>query len=170
MAETRGPNGPEDDLAAAVDAAASALLSLWDEAAELATAQLSASQLRALMVVEQHDGVNLRRLAAMLDMLLSSASRLCDRLVAAGVLERESGRYDRREISLHLTGAGRTLLDRLRAGRRERLAAVLARMSSGGRQALLRGLWEFGAVRSAEAAEETARRAAGDGSATAAGA
>ena len=43
-------------------------------------------------------------------MLLSSASRLCDRLVAAGMLEREPGRYDRREISLHLTPAATRLL------------------------------------------------------------
>ena len=59
------------------------------------------------MVVEQYDGINLRRLATLLDMLLSSASRLCDRLVAAGMLEREPGRFDRREISLHLTPEAR---------------------------------------------------------------
>jgi DNA-binding MarR family transcriptional regulator len=133
-------------MAAALDVAAGALLGVWDAARERAAAQLSTSQLRALMVVDQHDGINLRRLAATLGMLLSSASRLCDRLVAAGALEREPGRSDRREISLHLTEAGQALLAELRADRRERLSAVLAGMSAGGRQALLRGLWEFDAA------------------------
>jgi DNA-binding MarR family transcriptional regulator len=146
MAENHGPEGPEANLAAAVDVAAAPLLSVWDAARERVTAQLSISQLRALMVIAEHDGINLRRLAATLGMLLSSASRLCDRLVAAGMLEREPGRSDRREISLHLTEVGRDLLDELREDRRERLAAVLATMTSGGRQALLRGLWEFEAA------------------------
>ncbi|MGI5215033.1 MarR family winged helix-turn-helix transcriptional regulator [Plantactinospora sp. CA-290183] len=143
MAEQGGPGGPDASLVAAVDTAAASLLSVWDAAREQATGGLSSSQLRALTVVEQVDGINLRGLAGSLGMLLSSASRLCDRLVAAGVLEREPGRADRREISLHLTPAGVKLLDELRTGRRERLAATLTGMSAAGRQALLRGLDEF---------------------------
>lgn len=137
---------PDKSSAAAVDAAAGSLLSVWLSARERAAGQLSSSQLRALMVVEQADGVNLRGLAMAMAILLSSASRLCDRLVAAGLLEREPGRVDRREISLHLTAAGQKLLDELRADRRELLAEVLDRMSPAGRQALLRGLQEFDAV------------------------
>lgn len=129
--------------AAAVDAAAGALLSVWDAARERANERLSGSQLRALLVVERSEGINLRGLATTLNMLLSSASRLCDRLVAAGMLEREPGRTDRREISLRLTPQGRRFMDELRRDRRERLARVLGRMSPGGRQALLRGLTEF---------------------------
>lgn len=143
MAESGGPGGPDATLATAVDTAAAALLSVWDAARERSTGRLSSSQLRALMVVEQFDGINLRGLAGILGMLLSSASRLCDRLVAAGLLEREPGRADRREISLHLTTVGSRLLDEIRADRRERLAATLAGMTPAGRQALLRGLAEF---------------------------
>jgi DNA-binding MarR family transcriptional regulator len=137
---------PDKSSAAAVDGAAGSLLSVWLSARERAAGQLSSSQLRALMVVEQSDGVNLRGLAMAMGILLSSASRLCDRLVAAGLMEREPGRVDRREIALHLTSAGRKLLDELRAERREQLAEVLDRMSPAGRQALLRGLQEFEAV------------------------
>ncbi|WP_434744095.1 MarR family winged helix-turn-helix transcriptional regulator [Micromonospora sp. SH-82] len=95
------------------------------------------------MVVERNDGINLRRLAAETDMLLSSASRLCDRLEAAGMVEREPGRADRREISLHLTPQGRRILAELRSDRRRRLADVLARMTPAGQEALLSGLTEF---------------------------
>lgn len=152
------PERSDKSIAAAVDGAAGSLLSVWMSAQERAASQVSSSQLRALMVVEQSDGVNLRGLAAAMGILLSSASRLCDRLVAAGVLEREPGRVDRREIALHLTPAGRKLLDELRADRRGLIEEVLARMSPAGRQALLRGLQEFDAV--ANATDDVAARTA----------
>ncbi|MEU1586187.1 MarR family transcriptional regulator [Micromonospora sp. NPDC005710] len=137
------PTDPETSMAAALDAAAAALLGIWESAREGTANRVSGAQLRAVMVVEQYDGINLRRLATRLDMLLSSASRLCDRLVAAGMLEREPGRFDRREISLHLTPEARRLVAELRADRQGQLAAVLAAMSGEGRDALLRGMREF---------------------------
>ncbi|MEU8329924.1 MarR family transcriptional regulator [Micromonospora sp. NPDC048839] len=143
MAELHRPTDPETSMAAALDVAAAALLGIWESAREGTAGRVSGAQLRAVMVVEQHDGINLRRLATRLDMLLSSASRLCDRLVAAGMLEREPGRFDRREISLHLTPEGRRLLAELRADRQAQLAAVLAGMSPAGRDALLDGMREF---------------------------
>ncbi|TYB35866.1 MarR family transcriptional regulator [Micromonospora sp. AP08] len=133
-------------MAAALDEAAGTLLAVWEAARERTTSRLSAAQLRAVMVVEQYDGINLRRLATLTDMLLSSASRLCDRLVAAGMLEREPGRYDRREIALHLTPTATRLLTELRADRRYRLDRILARMSAEGRAALIRGMREFDEV------------------------
>ncbi|KAB1909396.1 MarR family transcriptional regulator [Micromonospora tulbaghiae] len=146
MTEERGPRGPETSTSAALDEAAGTLLAVWEAARERTTSRLSSAQLRAIMVVEQYDGINLRRLATLTDMLLSSASRLCDRLVAAGMLEREPGRYDRREISLHLTPAAIRLLAELRADRRHRLERILAGMSPEGRAALVRGMREFDEV------------------------
>jgi len=129
--------------AAAVDSAAEALLSVWDAAREGAADRVSGSQLRAMLVVEELDGINLRGLAGSLGMILSSASRLCDRLVAAGMVERFPGRTDRREISLHLTKVGHRLLEELRTERRRQLSDVLTQMTPAARQALLRGLSEF---------------------------
>ncbi|WP_233584012.1 MarR family winged helix-turn-helix transcriptional regulator [Micromonospora sp. CV4] len=149
MAELHGPPDPETSMAAALDAAAAALLTVWESTREGTANRVSGAQLRAVMVVEQYDGINLRRLASRLGMLLSSASRLCDRLVAAGMLEREPGRFDRREIALHLTPEARRLLAELRADRQAQLAVVLAGMSPAGRTALLDGMREF---------DETARR------------
>jgi DNA-binding MarR family transcriptional regulator len=157
MAVKHGPNRPEPTIApaavtataavtadaAAIDEAAEALLGVWDTAREKATNRLSGSQLRALLVVEQDEGINLGGLAGKLGMILSSASRLCDRLVAAGMLEREPGRADRREIALILTSAGRALLDEVRAERRDQLSRVLAVMSPTSRAALLTGLQAF---------------------------
>jgi len=145
MADFHASTDPSAE-AAAVDSAAEPLLSVWDAAREGATDRVSGSQLRAMLVVEEFDGINLRGLAGSLGMILSSASRLCDRLVAAGMIERFPGRTDRREIALHLTTAGHRLLDELRSERRRRLSEVLAQMSPSARQALLSGLSEFGAA------------------------
>lgn len=142
-------------MAAELDETAAALLGIWESAREGTAGRVSGAQLRAVMVVEQHDGINLRRLATRLDMLLSSASRLCDRLVAAGMLEREPGRFDRREISLHLTPEGRRLLAELRADRQARLAVVLAGMSLAGRDALRDGMREFDEVARQQRAQST---------------
>ena len=71
-------------------------------------------------------------------------SHLCDRLIAAGMLDREPSPTDRREVCLTLTAAGRDLLADVRADRLRRLADVLAAMTPAGRDALLKGLREFG--------------------------
>lgn len=145
--------------AIAVDGAAEALIAAFDAAREGARTRLSASQLQALLVVERNEGLNLRALADELGAMLSSASRLCDRLVAAGMIERLVGQTDRREISLQLTGQGRDVLERLRADRQARLDAVLSRMTVAGRAALLRGLREFEMVARADADDATERLA-----------
>lgn len=159
MAEHHGPDGPDPMRAAAVDDAAPALLAAWDAARERATPRLSWPQLNALLVVEREQGINLRGLAGQLKMILSSASRLCDRLVASGMVERVPGQADRREIALYLTPSSRQLLEHLRATRRELLADVLQRMTPAGRAALLHGLTEFAAVAGVEAPTSSARTA-----------
>ncbi len=157
MAEYQGPDGPH--LAAAVDDAAPALLAAWDAARDRVTPRVSGPQLNALLVVERAEGINLRGLAGRLNMILSSASRLCDRLVAAGLVERVPGRSDRREIALYLTPSSRQLLAELRAARRAMLDSVLDRMSPVGRAALIRGLTEFAAAAREPAGSESARTA-----------
>jgi DNA-binding MarR family transcriptional regulator len=159
MAEHHGPERPDLTHAAEVDDAAQALLAAWDAAREQATPRLSWPQLSALLVVERAEGINLRGLAGELRMLLSSASRLCDRLVASGMVERVPGRADRREIALYLTPSSRQLLDELRRTRQQMLAAVLQRMSAAGRTALIRGLTEFSAAANEPGQAKSARTA-----------
>lgn len=159
MGEHHGPVVPDPMRAAALDDAAQTLLATWEAAREQSTPRLSAAQLNALIVVEKDEGLNLRTLAGRLRMILSSASRLCDRLVAAGLVDRAPGRVDRREIALYLTPYSRQLLEELRASRLALLSAVLDRMSPAGRAALVRGLSEF-AVAAAERPSDTSRRTA----------
>ncbi|MFF5084329.1 MarR family winged helix-turn-helix transcriptional regulator [Actinoplanes sp. NPDC000266] len=159
MAVYQGPDGPDPMHAAAIDDAAQALLLAWDVSREQVTPRLSSVQLSALLAVERSEGLNLGGLAAELSMLLSSASRLCDRLVASGLVERVPGRADRREIALYLTPASRALLTELRRIRRQSMTTVLEKMSPAGRAALLRGLTEFAAA-SGESGESAAAQTA----------
>ncbi|MHC3474721.1 MarR family winged helix-turn-helix transcriptional regulator [Streptomyces sp. 7R007] len=116
---------------------------VWGRAS---TAPTSASQLRVLHILEHHDGINLRTLAETLASTPPSTSRLCDRLVAAGFVERVVSAQDRREVRLHLSGRGRGFLADLRARRERELQTVLRDMPAAKRVALLEGLEAFCAV------------------------
>ncbi|MEW2353179.1 MarR family transcriptional regulator [Spirillospora sp. NPDC029432] len=140
MVSTPGRDDAEE-AAAALDEAAGALMDVWARAHHTSDVPVPATQLRALFVLERGP-VNVSSLATELDALVSSASRLCDRLEAGGLLLRDPGR-DRREVTVRLSAEGQALLDRLRLRRREELARVLSTMSSPARAALLWGLTQF---------------------------
>ncbi len=129
-----------DEVARVTTTAAELLEVVWGRAS---TAPTSASQLRVLHILEHHDGINLRSLAESLASTPPSTSRLCDRLVAAGFVERVVSAEDRREVRLHLSGRGRAYLADLRTRRERELRSVLADMPVAKRIALLEGLEAF---------------------------
>ncbi|MGW6927546.1 MarR family winged helix-turn-helix transcriptional regulator [Streptomyces sp. NPDC054950] len=132
---------PEPAEVARVTSTAAELLEvLWGRAT---TAPVSASQLRVLLVLEHHEGVNLRTLTDALASTPPSTSRLCDRLQAAGFVERVVSPADRREVRLHLSNQGHAFLADLRARREKALQAVLDQMPAAQRTALLQGLEAF---------------------------
>jgi DNA-binding MarR family transcriptional regulator len=139
--------GPPDDdvagMAAAVEAAMGALVIAVGRAEEGVLPRVSVSQLRALLIISRRGPTNLNQLAEELGAIPSSASRLCDRLVAAGLVTRRTGSTDRREVELRVSGDGQRLVDQLREWRRSELSTVLAAMDDSGRRALLNGLREF---------------------------
>jgi DNA-binding MarR family transcriptional regulator len=121
---TRKPRDPVDEvLLSAVRWAMAISVRAADELGDL-----SAVQLRALTILQGNARGNLNGLAAAMGVTVSTASRLVDRLVAAGLVDRRPSPQTRREISLSLTPAGRGRLqryDRLRiVEARARLEAV----------------------------------------------
>ena len=70
-------------------------------------------QLRVLVLASQPGHLNATGVAEALDVHLSSASRICDRLVQAGLLDRRDLPRDRRNVELTLTRAGERLLETL---------------------------------------------------------
>jgi DNA-binding MarR family transcriptional regulator len=135
MAAVRLQAGEVDRLTAAAESAGAALHATWLRANDAISAIVSAPQLRAMEIIREYGTINLSQLADELGCAPSSASRLCDRLVAAG-----------REISLSLRPQGSRLLRRLEARRRAELATVLEQMTPTGARALVRGLEEYAQV------------------------
>ncbi|WP_406281642.1 MarR family winged helix-turn-helix transcriptional regulator [Streptomyces sp. NBC_00209] len=125
--------------------AASELLEvLWGRGQEAAArGVVSPSQLRALLVVEQQEGSNLRSLGEALGSRAPSVSRLCDRMEAMGLVQRDPSPTSRREVELRLTLQGRELLEEYRAIRTRELTAVLERMQPSEVAALAVGLTAF---------------------------
>ncbi|UFR03647.1 MarR family transcriptional regulator [Streptomyces sp. Go40/10] len=140
------PNGPGDDLlsvAREIADAVDALANLWAVAAQGASLRLSPHQLRALRILEAEPGLNLTALAEGMEIGPPTASRLCDRLEAAGLLERLLHPHRRREVQLVLTGRGRQVLGEVAERRSQALAVVIARMGPAEREALGRGMRAF---------------------------
>ncbi|MFI6290931.1 MarR family transcriptional regulator [Nonomuraea sp. NPDC050790] len=134
------------DSGAAVESAAAALIAVWAHSRHSAATHVSSTQLQALLTIERHVEINLAGLGEALGALPSSTSRLCDRLEATGWVRRGASHDDRRELTIQLTPAGKDLLEKLRARRREDLAQVLEEMPPAARKALLRGLRAFTAA------------------------
>ncbi|MFF1410733.1 MarR family winged helix-turn-helix transcriptional regulator [Streptomyces sp. NPDC058289] len=133
------------DEQAAVDACAVAELLevLWHPIRETAVGPVPPSQLRALTVIERRSGINLRDLGEALGSAPPAVSRLCDRLEAAGLLQRSRGRNNRREVELTLSRGGHAVLADTRSLRTHKAAEVLLRMSPRDRRSLAEGLAAF---------------------------
>jgi DNA-binding MarR family transcriptional regulator len=87
---------------------------------------VSVVQLRALTVLHDLRTANLGRLAEEMGVALSTASRLVDRLVRAGLVDRRPSPRTRREIELEITPTGQATLDRYDDLRLADLRACLA--------------------------------------------
>lgn len=140
--------------AAEVERDAQVLLSVFLHALSGVEGRASAAQLRVLALLRDRGPSNLGELADRLGVRPSSATRLCDRLAAAGLLLREVSPHSRREIVLSLSRRGRDLLTELEDCRREQIAAVLTVLSELDREALMRGLSAFAAAATPAAAAD----------------
>jgi DNA-binding MarR family transcriptional regulator len=129
--------------AEAVESVVDSLVSVLDTARLAQTPAIPPAQLRVLTIIEVSRHTTIGRLADALEVVPSSASRLCDRLEATGLVRRVPDPRDRREVRLLLTPAARRLLDQLRDRRRGALAEVLDRMPEQYRQDLVRALRAF---------------------------
>ena len=112
-------------------------------------------QMRVLVLASQPGQLNATGVAQALDIHLSSASRICDRLVQAGLLYRRDLPQDRRNVELTLTPAGERLLGSVNDHRREVFRRILRRMDSAERESLAAALSVF-----VGAAEEYSTRSA----------
>jgi len=91
---------------------------------------LTGAQADALLVVERAGPLSLKELGELLIAESGHPSRLVDRLVAAGLVERHDAAEDRRRVELKLTTSGRRAAKRARAARGAVMQAGAAMMAS----------------------------------------
>jgi DNA-binding MarR family transcriptional regulator len=101
---------------------------------------VSLVQLRALAVIDEIDGANLMQLSLGMGVTVSTASRLVDRLVGAGLVDRRPSEVTRREITICLTEQGRALLGRYDDLRLEALHKRLDQLPARRRAAVIKAL------------------------------
>jgi DNA-binding MarR family transcriptional regulator len=108
--------------------------------------EVNVTQLRILVVVASRGVTTLSELATATGLHLSSASRICDRMVHDGLLVRADDPDDRRSLRLTLTDRGADVVGRVARARRDAIKPVLARMSRQRRAELVSLLEEFTAA------------------------
>lgn len=112
---------------------------------------VTVTQFRTLVVLSSRGGTTLRALADALDVNASTAQRMVEKLVTAGLVSRRTGATDRRSISIELTDEGRQIVQRVTERRRREIARVVRRMPPESRAAFVAAVDAFG-----DAAEEPA--------------
>jgi DNA-binding MarR family transcriptional regulator len=100
-------------------------------------------QYRMLAVLSAEDGQNVRDLAARLGVDRSTATRMCNRLVSAGLIARTGDPADGRAVVISLTGEGRRVVDAVTRTRRDSVAALLRSIPPDRRAQLVDLLDEF---------------------------
>ena len=113
---------------------------LQDTADEWLRTNLTMAQIKALLALQHTDGTTVGSLADRLQIGLSAASIVVDKLVQLGMLHRHEDPQDRRRTLVELTPRARQLLLRLQQGRREVLENLLAQLSDEDYAALLQGV------------------------------
>ncbi|MEU1256331.1 MarR family winged helix-turn-helix transcriptional regulator [Streptomyces chartreusis] len=122
MCREQEPDSPSHVAGRQLAEAVKNLVALWFSAVDDVRPRLPPRQIRALEAIARRPTLNVTALAEHLGIGLPTASRLCDRLEAAGLLRRHVRPGDRREVRLEVTDQGLRLL----ADVTERLSAYLA--------------------------------------------
>ncbi|MFM9588052.1 MarR family winged helix-turn-helix transcriptional regulator [Streptomyces scabiei] len=135
--------GPRDIDRQLLDAVEN-LVPLWFSAVEDVTPRLSPRQILALRAVRRRPELNLTALAESLRVGLPTASRLCDRLEAAGLLQRRVRHGDRREVLLVVTERGVGFLTDITERLSARLTDALAAMPAAERARVEQALRTLG--------------------------
>jgi DNA-binding MarR family transcriptional regulator len=82
-----------------------------------------------MMMIATGGPMNLAAVAAGLGVSAPNASRICDRLLKAGMLDRSEDPEDRRHVNLTLTADGDALVTRLIRHRRNAIRKILRTMT-----------------------------------------
>jgi len=129
-----------DEVTDAVLSASRVLVSIAARSIADVDSELTLPRYRALVVMCSGGPLPMSDLADRLACSRSTATRLCDRLVRDGLVERRSRAGDRRAVEVAVTRRGTTLVRKVTERRREEIAAVVAEVPVTQRTALVEAL------------------------------
>lgn len=141
-ARPRGATG-SDAVTDAVLTASRLLVAVSARSIAAVDESITLPQFRLLVVVSTQGAVNLAQVAELLGVAPSTATRMIDRLIAAGLVVREVSPHSRREILVELSPAGRDAVRQVTRRRRREIARIVARMPERQRQRLAEALTAF---------------------------
>lgn len=136
---------PSTDVVDAVLLASRVLVGVAAESLAEVADRITLPQYRTLVILASRGPLGLGALAEHLAVHPSTATRQCDRLVAAELIRRTVG-HDRRAVTLAVTPAGRQVVDEVTAARRAAIAKILTGMSTAQRQQVVTALHAFAAA------------------------
>jgi DNA-binding MarR family transcriptional regulator len=146
MPERETPVGAMDDVDAvtrAVLTASRLLVAVSARSLAGVEERVTLPQVRMLMVLSTRGATKLVTLADLLQVAPSTAMRMVDRLIAAGLADRQTNPVNRRETLLQLTEEGRRTTADITARRRAEIAAIVQRLTRTQRAALVEALTAF---------------------------
>ncbi len=146
MAEREVPSGGVDDVDAvtrAVLTASRLLVAVSARSLAEVEDRVTLPQFRMLVVLSTRGATKLVTLAELLQVAPSTAMRMVDRLIAAGLADRQTNPHNRRETLLQLTDEGRRTVADVTTRRRHEIAAIVERLAPTQRAALITALTAF---------------------------
>jgi DNA-binding MarR family transcriptional regulator len=115
---------------------------------------VTSPQLRVLVLIATRGPQNPGAVATHLGVHPSNATRICERLVNAGLIARHDDPGDRRYRALSLTPAGTSLVRTVLEHRRSAIAAVMARMPEELRRVTALGMNAFATADGGEGTDD----------------
>jgi DNA-binding MarR family transcriptional regulator len=100
-------------------------------------------QFRAMVILSQEGPINLATLARLLGVEPSTTGKMVDRLVNAGLIDRQPHPQSRRDLLVQLTKSGDQIVHRVMEYRRAEIARIVAQMPPRHREGLVDALSAF---------------------------
>ncbi|WP_433623513.1 MarR family winged helix-turn-helix transcriptional regulator [Nocardia sp. CA-120079] len=132
-----------DEITDALLAASRLLVAMSARSIALVDESITIPQFRTLVILSTRGPSKVVTLAQSLNVQPSTAARMVDRLVTAGLVNRKPNPDSRRELIIELTTLGHRVVDRVTDHRRNEIATVVERMSERDRSGLVRALTAF---------------------------
>ncbi|MCF6522237.1 MarR family winged helix-turn-helix transcriptional regulator [Streptomyces sp. JJ36] len=142
-ARTPEDGGDVEAVTRAVLTASRLLVAVSARSLAAVEGRVTLPQFRLLVMLSEQGSAKLVALAARLGVNPSTAMRMVDRLIAAGLVDRRTNPENRRENVLRLTAAGTALVAEVTAFRRREIAEIVTRMAPEQRGALVTALDAF---------------------------